>query len=216
MFDVLRSEYEAEAAAFRRAADVLPTLDDIAAYTTAFRQAESSFQTLRAKAFEIRAVTRRPYADYGRDEKLFYNIEKMRMDRLRALEMTVEISGEKAGNTREVVLVALTTALTRLGLTATPGACGTRRYILEVEVKVSCRRGSFGPLCEMGMAGVLVHCVSGRVLAELDLNNKEFRGMHTRDRAKAMEAMYERVTADLLLPRLSAGLATALPIDRVE
>ena len=214
MFDVLRAEYEAGAAKLRRAAEALPSLaDDPAAFTTTYHMAHDAYRDLTAKAFEIRAVTGRAYEEHGRDERIHRQLEEMGEEVLRGFEMSVAIRCDEGPATREVVLMALTGALARLGLTATPGACAPRRHTLEVVIDVTCRRGYFGPECEMALTGALVHCASGRVLAELELGDGAYNGIHTRDEGKAMEAIYERVTAESLLPKLGKGLSTVLPID---
>jgi hypothetical protein len=214
VFKVLESEYESEATRFRRSAQSLPQLHhDLPAYTAGLRQAQSSFAALSGKAFEIRAVTMKDVPAHRQDEATFLAMERDRVTLLRDLKITVRIENGSIGEAREVILMALTGALTRLGLEATPGACGPQKHELRVKAEVNCRRGSFGPQCSLDMAGVLVHCASGAVLAEADLNDSSFKGIHTKDRSRALTQLYSSITPDALVPQLQKSLSGVLPID---
>ncbi len=63
------------------------------------------------------------------------------------------------------------------------------------------------------MAGAMVHCASGSVLAEIDLNDSAFKGLHTKDKSRALTQLYDTVTAEALTPLLQKALAGVLPID---
>ena len=214
VFRVLSGEYEVEAAKFRRAAQSLAGLHgDPPAYTAGLRQAQKSFAALAAKAFEIRAVTNREPSAFQSDETAFLAMERDRVALLRGLKITVRIENGNVGEAREVILMAVTGALTRLGLEATPGVCDPQKYELRVKADVRSTRGSFGPQCVLDMAGALVHCASGAVLAEVDLNDPSFKGLHTKDQARALTQLYNTITAEALTPLMQKGLAGVLPID---
>jgi hypothetical protein len=215
-FRVLSGEYEAEATKFRRASQSLAGLHgDMPAYTAGLRQAQKSFAELAAKAFEIRAVAQKEPVAYRKDEVVFLANESDRITLLRNLKITVRLEGSKIGDAREVILMAMTGALTRLGLEATPGACDPQKHELRVKAKVRCKRGSFGPQCLLDMAGAMVHCASGSVLAEIDFNDSAFKGLHTKDQARALTQLYNTITAEALTPLLQKALSGVLPIDEV-
>ncbi len=210
----LSGEYEAEAAKFRRAAQSLAELhDDLPAYTAGLRQAQKSFAALAAKEFEILAVTLNEPAAFQADEVAFLAMEKDRVTLLRNLKITVRLENGDLGHAREVVLMAVAGALGRLGLEATPGVCDPQKYEMRVKADVRCTRGSFGPQCVLDMAGALVHCSSGAVLAECDLNGPSFKGMHTKDQTRALTLLYNTITPNALAPLLQNALAGVLPID---
>jgi hypothetical protein len=219
---VLAGEYETAAGRFRQSARAAGghlaggRLDDLPAYTTAVRQALGEFAAMAAKAFEIRAVTRREVASWAEDLAAFQRLEAERTGTLRSLKLRLAVEGSPTGATREVVLMALTGALAGIGVEATPGACGEQVHALRVRPEVECSRGSFGPQCKLSMAGAVVHCASGRVLTEVDLRDPAFKGMHSRDEARALEDLYRKVTADALRPLLAKALAPVLPIDEVQ
>ncbi|MDP8222381.1 MAG: hypothetical protein P9L99_03405 [Candidatus Lernaella stagnicola] len=214
VFRVLSGEYEAEATKFRRSAQSLPTLHaDLPAYTAGLRQSQKSFAALAAKAFEIRAVTLKEPTAFQADDAVFLAMERDRVALLRGLKITVRIENGNVGDAREVILMAVTGALTRLGLEATPGVCDPQKHELLVKAEVKCKRGSFGPQCKLDIAGALVHCSSGAVLAEADLNDPSFKGLHTKDQSRALTQLYNTITAEALTPLLQKALAGVLPID---
>lgn len=216
VFNVLSNEYESEAVKFRRAVQSIAGQEaDLPAYTAAFRQAYRIFSKLAAKSFELLAVTQRQHPPFQKDTALFQRMEQNRISLLRTLKLTVRIQNTNHDDAREVILMALTGALTRLGLEATPGVCSPQKYELRIQADVNCKRGSFGPQCALDMDGALVHCSSGNVLAQAELSDPAFKGLHTKDKNRALTQLYNSITANELTPLLQKALAGVLPIDEL-
>ena len=206
--------YRTAAATFRQAArSAAGCGDDLAGFTASFRQAQGCFSSLASCVGEIRAVTQRDYEPWTQDLATYQSLEADRVGRLRALRLAVEVAGPAPESVRSTITSALTRALTDLGLTAAPGACDPGGYALRVVPTVREVRGSFGPQAAMTMTGALVHCASGKTLAEIDLSDPSFKGMHSHDPDRALAALLAKVTPDALRPRLAAGLGPVLPID---
>lgn len=187
--------------------------DDLSAYTTGFRAAQKTFDQLANKAFEIQAVSQKPLPSFSRNIARLQSIESQRVALLRDLKLTVTLEGNLPGQSREVILMALTGALARLDLEAAPGVCEPQKYELRVHADVDCRRGYLGQECLLKMSGTLIHCASGKVLTEVDLSTAEFKGIHSKESEKALPRLYASITPDVLTPMLHRALLDSLPIN---
>ena len=206
--------YETTATTFRQAAKAATRdADDLAAFTASFRQVESNFTALASNVREIRAVTQRTYNPWEQDLTAYHELLARRVEILRGLRLAVDVEGRPADVVRDKIVTALTRALSDLDLAASPGSNEPRGYALRVTPTVRQFRGSFGPQASLTMSCCLVQCASGKVLAEMDLSDPSFKGMHSHDPDRALAALVARVTPDALRPLLAAGLSPVLPIE---
>ena len=213
VYQYSKREYENRAPVFRQsAADVPYRRNDLPAFTTSFREAQEAFADLSVKAFEIQAVTRREYEAYPDDVKIYRNLEKNRTSLLRSLQLSVKVETGEAG-LRNHLTAGLQDALGQLGLTATPGSCRPGRMHLGVKPLIECNSGYLGPICKLTFDYELKDCRSQRNLTEGTINSKELKGGHQRDKAIALQRLYQKLKGRFLAPLLQEELAAVLPIE---
>ena len=213
VYPYFEREYENRAPVFRQsAADAPYRKNDLPAYTTSFREAQTAFADLSAKAFEIQAVTRREYEAYLGDVETYRSLEENRTGLLRSLQLSIKVETGEAG-LRNHLTAGLQEALGQLGLTTTPGSCRPGRLHLQVKPLIECSSGYLGPVCNLSFDYELSDCRSQRNLAEGTVTGKELKGGHQRDKAIALQRLYQKLKGRFLAPLLQSELAAVLPIE---
>jgi len=220
-YETAMREYDTAAAGFRSVAPTLPALqNEAAAFTPAYRRAQAAFQDLVARDVEIHAISGRHHPGFAEDSKAFMAIDGAREKLLRGLRITVNPERTEPPEAREVMVMALTRALTRLGLEATPGVCGPQRYELLVNPRIECHRAQFGlgRACVLSMTGSFNDCSDRRQLAAIDLKLEAVEGDDNRATVQLYRAISDSNCSnpDCLLPQLVKALSPVLPIDVVE
>jgi hypothetical protein len=215
IYDVFKNEYETAAATFRRAAhNAGGHCEDLPSFTANLRQVQDSFADLQALSFKMHAIAGRWHEAFLRDQELFREVEKKRVDVLSNIKLVVELGRVRPAKAREVILMKLTGALTRLHIEATPSACGPQKYSLHVDPTIKCSSGYFGPECTLSMAALLSQCDTKNTVAEFSLNHDSFKGVDTHQDKKALEDLYNNISVDKLRPLLQTGLSSVFPVKR--
>jgi hypothetical protein len=106
----------------------------------------------------------------------------------------------------------LSGALSESGIAATAGAGCQKGTVLRVDCQMDCKQGHLGPVCQLGLSGVLLNAATGAKLADVAFGDL-FRGAHGNDPEKAKKKACDALNQDAMRAALQRAFSTVLPVE---
>jgi len=201
---ILIAEYEDAAIAFHQH-DNPDLANDLAAFTSSWKQAKRAYTEMAAIACEIQAVTRRPYQQFASDRELLKKFNRQRLTWLSNIHVAVRI--RDGGNIDTYAMAeSISGAMTELGLVADGNRCSDG-LLLDLTPSVSWKKFYGNDVCEVTLIGSLENCATGNVLSEVSISGLNGEG---RD---PIRKMHNRATPEKIAPLLSKSLGHILPVN---
>ncbi|MCP4143901.1 MAG: hypothetical protein GY752_01310 [bacterium] len=200
---ILIAEYELAAVAFHQH-DNPDLANDLAAFTSSWKQAKRAYTQMAATACEIQAVTRRPYQPLASDRELLKKYNRQRLTWLSNIHVAVRI--RDGGNIDTYAMAeSISGAMTELGLVADGNKCTDGLLLLDLTPSVSWKKFYGNDVCEVTLSGSLENCATGNVLSQVSISGLNGEG---RD---PIRKMHNRATPEKIAPMLSESLEHVLP-----
>lgn len=209
----LRDAAAEPASRFRAAADAAlataPT--DWLGFTTGLRGAELQFAERARAGWQQAVIEGGIPADFAADRARFHGLQRERAERLARLRITVRPAVGFEGPWAARVEDGLIDGISRLGPTASRGACTD--LAAQPSGGLTCTRGGLGPTCRLTLAVALTRC-DGAPLVTLE--PPPIAAVDPRTEERARSRLAQQVTGAELSPLLGRSLAGVLPITRPE
>ena len=202
---ILIAEYEDAAIAFHKH-DNPDLANDLAAFTSSWKQAKRAYTEMAATACEIQAVLRKPYQQFVSDRDLMKKFNGQRLTWLSNIHVAVRI---KSGGNIDTYAMAesISGAMAELGLVANGNRCADGLFMLDLTPSIIWKKFYGTDVCEVTLIGNLKNCTTGNVLSEVSISGLNGEG---RD---PIRKMHQRATPAKIAPLLSESLGHILPIN---
>jgi hypothetical protein len=228
----LTAEYEAAAAPWRERMRSIQTAS-AREFAPAWRAGRSEHAVLVRKAMALVVVLSKegkgttvslndvvarddvhPYRPFRDDQKLWAQIEKRRIEILKAGTVQIDLNGVSVEG-RKPVSDAVYKGFATLGVKtvgATPNGVCKSGYRLVVSGNPECRDGGMGMLCSYQASVRLLDCAASEILFEGLLPATPLRAAAARGEAEARRGLYTRLDPKVIAEGLSETLSGSLPV----
>lgn len=200
---ILIAEYEDAAIAFRQH-DNPDLANDLAAFTSSWKQAKRAYTKMAATACEIQAVIRGAYQPFTIDRDLMQKFNQQRLTWLSNIHVAVRV--RSGGNIDTYAMAeSISGAMAELGLVADGNRCADGLLLLDLTPSVIWKKFYGTDVCEVTLSGNLKNCATGNVLSEVSISGLNGEGKDP------IRRMHNRATPEKIAPLLSESLGHVLP-----
>lgn len=201
--EILIAEYENAAIAFRNH-DNPDLANDLAAFTSSWKQANRAYTQMAASACEIQAVQRVRFEQFVSDRALMQKFNQQRLTWLSNIHIAVKIR-DGGGIDTHAMAESVSGAIAELGMVADGRSC-SNGLMLDLNPSIVMKEFYGTDVCEVILSGSLKDCNTGNVLTEVSIDGLTGEGKNP------ISGMHKRATPKRIAPMLGASLGHVLPV----